>query len=124
MNAGHSPGETDRVAHIMGTYGLPLQTQVMDRLRDDLCAYVSGRQDRFAEEEAAIYLARSLHAMMMADLCACVGTGAIPGIREAWDRFIHQAAYRVECGLINRVLFDHEILPRRRRSANKSDVGR
>jgi hypothetical protein len=101
----------DKVAHIMGTYGLPLQPEVLDTLREDMRASKPGRHNRLAEEDAAIYLARSLHAMVMADLCACVGTSVIDGIHDAWARFTQQAMYRTDLGLINMVLFDHEILP-------------
>jgi hypothetical protein len=103
--------DTDKVVHIMGTYGLPLQPEVLDTLREDMRASKLGRHNRLAEEDAAIYLARSLHAMVMADQCACVGTSTIDGIHDAWAKFTQQAMYRADLGLINMVLFDHEILP-------------
>jgi len=101
----------DKVAHIMGTYGLPLQSEVLDTLREDMRTSKPRRHNRLAEEDAAIYLARRLHDMVMADLCACVGTSTIEGIHDAWAKFTQQAMYRADLGLINMVLFDHEILP-------------
>ena len=111
MSVTKFPSYADKVAHIMGTYGLPLHFEVLDTLCDDMRASKLGRHNRLAEEDAAIYLARSLHAMVMADLCACVGTSTIDGIQDAWAKFIQQAMYRADLGLINMVLFDHEILP-------------
>lgn len=111
VSARQAKSHADKVAHIMGTYGLPLDPEVLDRLRGDMRASSPTGLGRLAEEEAAVYLARRLHAMVMADLCSGVGTGAIEGAREAWTKFTQQVMYRADLGLVSMVLYDHEILP-------------
>jgi len=98
----------DKAAHIIGTYGLPLQSEVLDSLRRELRDSNPNGGNRLAEEVAAIFLARSLHAMAIAALRSDIDAG---GILAAWSRFTQQVMYRADLGLINMALLDNEILP-------------
>ena len=98
----------DKAAHIIGTYGLPLPSEILDSLRRALRDSNPNGGNRLAEEEAAIFLARSLHAMAIAALRSGIDAG---GILAAWSRFTQQVMYRADLGLVNMALFDNEILP-------------
>lgn len=111
MSATHGIRYSDRIARIIESYGLSLSPELMTRVPAELRASRPDRHDRFAEEEAAIFLARMLHTLVMANARAGAGDAAIEELRAVWTRFLHQAEYRVELGLINKVLFDYEIRP-------------
>ncbi|MEE9267273.1 MAG: hypothetical protein V3V86_11155 [Gammaproteobacteria bacterium] len=98
----------DKAAHIMGTYGLPLQPELLDSLQRELRDSNPDGRHRLAEEEAAIFLARALHAMVIAALRADIDAG---GLLAAWSKFTQQVMYRADLGLINMVMFSDEILP-------------
>jgi hypothetical protein len=98
----------DKAAHIMGTYGLPLQPELLDSLQRELRDSNPDRRHRLAEEAAAIFLARALHAMVIAALRADIDAG---GLLAAWSKFTQQVMYRADLGLINMVMFSDEILP-------------
>ena len=101
----------DKAAHIIGTYGLPLPSEILDSLRRALRDSNPNGGNRLAEEEAAIFLARSLHAMAIAALRSDIDACAAGGILAAWSRFTQQVMYRADLGLVNMALFDNEILP-------------
>jgi hypothetical protein len=101
-------GFAHKAAHIIGTYGLPLPQELLDALRLELRDSRSGDRCRLAEEEAGVFLARALHARVIAALPSGVDAG---GLLAAWAKFTQQAMYRTDLGLINMVLFNHEILP-------------
>ncbi len=98
----------DKAAHIMGTYGLPLQSELLDSLQRELRDSNPDGRHRLAEEEAAIFLARALHAMVIAALRSGPDAG---GLLAAWWKFTQQVMYRADLGLINMVMFSDEILP-------------
>ena len=101
----------DKVMHIITTYRLPLQPRMLESLRRDIQDSAPAGRNRLAEEEAAIFLARRLHAMVIAELRADTDFRAISAILDSWSKFTQQSMYRSDLGLINRVLFNHEILP-------------
>ncbi len=101
----------DKVVHIIGTYRLPLQSQVLESFRCDMRDSTPRDRNRIAEEGAAIFLARRLYPMVMAELRSGIDCRATGGILDAWSKFTQQAMYRSDLGLINLVLFNDEILP-------------
>lgn len=101
----------DKVMHIITTYRLPLQPRMLESFRRDIQDSAPAGRDRLAEEEAAIFLARRLHAMVIAELRADSDSRAISAILDSWSKFTQQSMYRSDLGLINMVLFNHEILP-------------
>ena len=98
----------DKAAHIIGTYGLPLQPELQDSLQRELRDSNPDGRHRLAEEEAAIFLARALHAMVIAALRSGIDAG---GLLAAWSKFTQQVMYRADLGLINMALLNNEILP-------------
>jgi len=100
----------DKVMHIIGTYGLRLQPGMLELLRRDIKDSDARNARRLAEEEAAILLAHRLHAMVVAELRSGIDARAIESILGSWQKFSQQSMYRSDLGLINMVLFDHEIL--------------
>jgi hypothetical protein len=111
MPASNAMSYSDKVVHIMGTYALPLPSAVLESMRQDVRdADPSGHQ-RLAEEEAAIFLARNLHAMVMTELHSGIDSRSMGGVLDAWSKFAQQAMYRTDLGLINMVLYTYEILP-------------
>ncbi len=108
MPAGKATRFADKAAHIIRTYGLPLQSELLDSLRRELCDSNPNGRHRLAEEEVAIFLARALHTMAIAALRSGIDAG---GILAAWSRFTQQVMYRADLGLINMALLNNEILP-------------
>ena len=111
MSATKHMNFADKVMHIIGTYGLPLQPEIRESLRRHIKDTRLEHRNRLAEEEAAIILARRLHAMVIAELRSGTDSRAIDGVLHSWSKFTQQSMYRSDLGLINMVLFDHEILP-------------
>ena len=111
MPATKSMNFTDKVMHIIGTYGLRLQPGILELLRRDIKDTAACSRKRLAEEEAAILLAHRLHAIVVAELRSGIDSRAIESILASWQKFSQQSMYRSDLGLINMVLFDHEILP-------------
>ncbi len=97
-----------KAAHIIGTYGLPLQPELLDSLRRELRDSNPNGGNRLAEEEAAIFLARALHAKVIAVLGSRTDAG---GLLAGWSKFTQQVMYRADLGLINMALLNNEILP-------------
>ncbi len=98
----------DKAAHIIGTYGLPLQSELQDSLQRELRDSNPNGRHRLAEEEAAIFLARALHAMVNAALRSGIDAG---DLLAAWSKFTQQVMFRADLGLINMVMFSDVILP-------------
>ena len=98
----------DKVMHIVGTYGLPLQPEMLESFHLYMQDSAPGERDRLVEEEAAIFLARRLYPMVLAELRSGIESRAI---LDTWSKFTQQSMYRSDIGLINMVLFNHEILP-------------
>ncbi len=111
MPAPKSMNFADKVMHIIGTYGLRLQPGILELLRRDIKDTAAQSRKRLAEEEAAILLAHRLHAMVVAELRSGIDARAIESILGSWRKFSQQSMYRSDLGLINMVLFDHEVLP-------------
>lgn len=111
MRASDAMSYADKVVHIIDTYGLPLPSEVLRSLRQEARDSNLNGGDRLAEEEAAIFLARNLQAMVTAELRLGIDSGAMGGILDAWSKFAQQAMYRADLGLINTVLYTYEILP-------------
>ena len=111
MPASKSMNFADKVMHIIGTYGLRLQPEILELLRRDIKDTAACSRKRLAEEEAAIVLAHRLHAIVVAELRSGIDSRAIESILASWQKFSQQSMYRSDLGLINMVLFDHEILP-------------
>ena len=103
-----SMGFAHKAAHIIGTYGLPLPQELLDALRQELRDSRPGNRCRLAEEEAGVFLARALHARVTAAQPSGIDAGHL---LAAWSKFTQQVMYRADLGLINMVLFNHEILP-------------
>ena len=101
----------DRVMHIIATYGLPLQPDTLESFRRLVKETDIKNRNRLAEEEAAIFLARRLYAMVIAELRSGIDIRARNAVLVSWSKFTQQSMYRSDLGLINMVLFDHEILP-------------
>jgi hypothetical protein len=101
----------DEVVHIMATYNLRLPREMLESMAQGVRDSGPGGLDRLAEEEAAILLARNLHAVVMAELCSGIDSRAMGGTLGAWSKFSQQTMYRADLGLINKVLYRHEILP-------------
>ncbi|NCF30143.1 MAG: hypothetical protein GWP69_22440 [Gammaproteobacteria bacterium] len=101
----------DKVMHIITTYRLPLQPRMLESFRRDIQDSAPADRNRLAEEEAATFLARRLHTMVVAELRADTDARAISPILDSWSKFTQQSMYRSDLGFINRVLFDHKILP-------------
>ena len=108
MPAPKTTGFADKAAHIIGTYGLPLPCESLDALARELRDSNPGGRHRLAEEEAAVFLARALHARVIAALRSGIDAG---GLLAAWSKFTQQVMYRADLGLINMALFNNEILP-------------
>ena len=108
MTAPKATRFADKAAHIIGTYGLPLQPELLDSLRQQLRDSNPNGRERLAEEEAAVFLARALHTRVIAALRSGMDAG---GLLAAWSKFTQQVMYRTDLGLINMALFNHEILP-------------
>ena len=98
---------TDKVMHIIATYRLPLQPRMLESFRRDIQDSAPADRNRLAEEEAAIFLARRLYPMVLAELRSGIDSRAI---LDTWSKFTQQSMYRSDLGLINMVLFNHEIL--------------
>ena len=111
MPAIRSINVADKVMHIIGTYRLLLRPEILESLRRDIKDAPAQSRKRLAEEQAAILLAHRLHAMVVAELRSGIDARAIESILDAWRKFTQQSMYRSDLGLINMVLFDHEILP-------------
>jgi hypothetical protein len=111
MSATKSMIFADKVVHVIATYGLELQPEMLESFRRYLQDTAARNCDRFAEEEAALFLARRLYAMVIAELRSGIDSRAMNGILDSWSKFTRQSMYRSDLGLINMVLFDHEILP-------------
>ena len=101
----------DKVMHIIATYGLPLQPETLESFRQLVEETDMKNRNRLAEEEAAIFLARRLYAMVIAELRSGIDIRARNAVLVSWSKFTQQSMYRSDLGLINMVLFDHEILP-------------
>ena len=103
----------DRVMHIIRTYGdLPLAPGVLKSFRCDALEAHGHEHARLPEDEAALFLTRCLHAMVVTELRSAKNSASAERALGAWSRFVQQAMYRADLGLINLVLFNHEILPR------------
>lgn len=111
MPVNDTTSQIDKVVHIMGTYNLRLPRGILDSLARSAREMDTGTRDRLAEEEAAVLLARNLHAVVMAELDSGIEPRPMGGTLDAWSKFSQQAMYRADLGLINRVLYRHEILP-------------
>jgi len=111
VSSSRSSQHADKVVHIIDTYGLPLPCATLQGLRRDLIEMNPSGRERFAEEDAALYLADRLHAMASAELHACGEPGEIGAALRAWMKFTRQVMYRTDLGLVNLVLFKAEILP-------------
>ena len=101
----------DKVMHIIATYGLPLQPETLESFQRLVEETDMKNRNRLAEEEAAIFLARRLYAMVTAELRSGIDIRARNAVLVSWSKFTQQSMYRSDLGLINMVLFDHEILP-------------
>lgn len=101
----------DKVVHIIATYGLPLQPDTLESFRRLVNDTDMKNRNRLAEEEAAIFLAHRLYAMVIAELRSGIDIRATNAILDSWSKFTQQSMYRSDLGLINMVFFDHEILP-------------
>ncbi len=108
MTAPKATRVADKAAHIIGTYGLPLQPELLDSLRQQLRDSNPNGRERLAEEEAAVFLARALHTRVIAALRSGMDAG---GLLAAWSKFTQQVMYRTDLGLINMALFTDTILP-------------
>ena len=111
MPAGNAMSYIDKVVHIIGTYGLRLPSEMMESLHDGVRNANPGGQHRLAEEEAAAFLARFLHAVVTTELRSGIEPRAMGAILGAWSKFAQQAMYRADLGLINMALYTYEILP-------------
>jgi hypothetical protein len=111
MSASKAMSYADKVVHIIDTYGLPLPCAPLEAVRRSVRDATPSGRHRLAEEEAAIFLARHLHAMVMSELGSGIDSRAISAILDAWSKFAQQVMYRADLGLINRVLYNCEILP-------------
>jgi hypothetical protein len=98
----------NKVMHIITTYGLPLPPRMLESFRRDIRISARADRKRLVEEEAAIFLARRLYPMVLAELRSGIESRAI---LDTWSKFTQQSMYRSDIGLINMVLFNHEILP-------------
>ena len=108
MTAPKATRFADKAAHIIGTYGLPLQPELLDSLRQQLRDSNPNGRERLAEEEAAVFLARALHTRVIAALRSGMDAA---GLLAAWSKFTQQVMYRADLGLINMALFTDTILP-------------
>jgi hypothetical protein len=111
MSANRSTSYADKVVHIIDTYALPMDAQALEAMRERVRKASANARELLAEEEAAIFLARHLHTGVKAALRDCSDVGTIGGVLAPWWKFAQQAMYRADLGLINRVLYTHEILP-------------
>ena len=111
MTGSKSTRFADKAAHIIGTYGLPLPCVVVDALRRDMRDSNPVAGKRLAEEEAALFLARNLHAMAITELRSGSGSRTAGGVLGAWSKYTQQVMYRADLGLVNMVVFRDEILP-------------
>lgn len=111
MSSSQSSRHAKKVVHIIDTYGLPLPSAALQTLRSDLIEMNPSGRERLAEEDAAMYLADRLYAMVSTELHAGGEPGEAGTALRAWMKFTQQAMYRADLGLINLVLFKAEILP-------------
>ena len=88
-----------------------MNAEALEAMRERAREASGSAHELLAEEEAAIFLARHLHAAVKAALRDWSDAGAMGGILAPWWKFAQQAMYRADLGLINRVLYTHEILP-------------
>ena len=119
-----------KVTHIIRTYGdLSLAAGVLKSFQCDTLEAHGREHGRLPEDEAALFLNRYLYAMLVSELRSGTDSASVDEALGAWSKFAQQAMYRADLGLINLVLFNHEILPRideveriarRRLSANPS----
>ena len=104
---------SDRVMHIIRSYGdLPLAAGVLKSFQRDTLEAHGDEQRRLPEDEAALFLARYLHARAVTELRSGMDSGSAGQVLRAWSNFAQQAMYRADLGLLNLVLFNHEIVPR------------
>ncbi len=102
----------DKVVRIIRTYGdLPLGAEALTSFRQDTPEAHWDGHGRLPEDEAAVFLARYLHAMVVAELGSGIDSSTVSRVLGAWSKFAQQAMYRADLGLINLVLFNDEILP-------------
>lgn len=111
MPTSKATSHADKVIHIIGTYGLSLQSGVRESFRQLLCVSTHRVAHLLSEEEAAMLLADHLYPALIAGLRSGVDASAIDDMLEVWLRFAQQAIYRSNLGLISMALFDDEILP-------------
>lgn len=111
MPATKAMSHIDKVVHIIDTYALPLRSQALDSMRQEVRDSNPSGRERLAEEEAAVFLAHHLHAAVTAELRSGLDSRAVGGILDAWSKFTQQAMYRADLGLVNMVLYTYEILP-------------
>ena len=87
MPATRSINFADKVMHIIGTYGLPLQPEMLASFRRHIQDRTPGNRNRLAEEEAAIFLAHRLYAMVIAELRSGIDSRAIRSVLDSWSKF-------------------------------------
>ena len=103
----------DKVVRIIRTYGdLPLGAEALTAFRQDTLEAHWDGHGRLPEDEAAVFLARYLQAMVVAGIGSGIDSPSVSRVLGAWSNFAQQAMYRADLGLINLVLFNDEILPR------------
>lgn len=111
MPAIDSVSHIEEVVHIIDTYALPMPAAALDSMRRQVRESNPSGGERLAEEEAALFLTRHLHAAVIHELRSGLDSSAMGGILDAWSKFAQQAMYRADLGLINAVLYRYEILP-------------
>jgi hypothetical protein len=111
MPASKAKNHAEKVIHIIGTYGLPLQPDVLESFRKSLSGSTQKSCHLLSEEEAAMVLARHLYPKVTAALRSGNDSPVVDAILDAWARFAQQAMYRSDLGLIHMALFNEEILP-------------
>ena len=111
MPATDSVSHIEEAVHIIDTYALPMPAAALDSMRRQGRESNLSAGERLAEEEAALFLARHLHAAVTNELRSGLDSSAMGGILDAWSKFAQQAMYRADLGLINTVLYRYQILP-------------
>ena len=101
----------DKVVHIIDTYALPLPAETLHGLRRDVLDVNPSGRERLAEEDAAMFLADRLYAMVVVELHGTIDPSEVGAAQRAWMKFTQQTMYRADLGLINLTLFNNEILP-------------
>jgi hypothetical protein len=111
MPASNVMSYTDKVIHVIGTYGLPVRPEVIESIRQSMDDAAQHNGNLLLQEQAAMTLVGHLYPMVIAALRS--GNDARGGdeILDAWSKFTQQAMYRSDLGLINLTLFNEEILP-------------